>query len=222
MKRRTYLVGSVTAIVGIAGCGSPGTGVNETDGSPTEIGTDVDGESPAATPTEMETDSPTPTEAAEPTPTETETTSATPTGSPTATGTQTGEQSVEMVTEDEDFYFDPIGLAVEEGTTVEWTISSGDHSSTAYEERIPSNADSWDSGILTEDGESFSHTFDVEGTYDYYCTPHQSAGMVARIVVGQPGGPAESSMPPDGEVPESQRIMDEGSVSYDAFTSGES
>lgn len=212
MRRRTYLVGSVTAIVGIAGCGSPGPGVNETDGSPIGTGTELVDESPTATPTEMGTQSPTPTEGTEPTPTDTT--------SPTATGTQTEELSVEMVTEDEAFYFDPIGLAIEAGATVEWTIESGDHSTTAYEERIPPEAEPWDSGVLAEDGATFSHTFNVEGTYDYYCTPHQSAGMVARIVVGQPGGPAENSMPPDGEVPDSQRIVEEGSVSYDAFSGG--
>jgi hypothetical protein len=28
-----------------------------------------------------------------------------------------------------------------------------------------------------------------EGVYDYYCLPHEQAGMVGRIVVGQPSGP---------------------------------
>src|SRR2546422_629038 len=29
----------------------------------------------------------------------------------------------------------------------------------------------------------------VEGVYDYFCLPHEAAGMVGRIVVGRPGGP---------------------------------
>ena len=29
-------------------------------------------------------------------------------------------------------------------------------------------------------------TFTVEGVYDYYCVPHEHAGMVGRIVVGTP------------------------------------
>jgi plastocyanin len=40
-----------------------------------------------------------------------------------------------METEEDSYYFDPIGLFVESGTTVIWTIESGIHSSTAYAER---------------------------------------------------------------------------------------
>jgi len=29
----------------------------------------------------------------------------------------------------------------------------------------------------------------VPGVYDYFCTPHEMAGMVGRIIVGQPSGP---------------------------------
>ena len=27
----------------------------------------------------------------------------------------------------------------------------------------------------------------VEGVYDYFCAPHEMAGMVGRIIVGRPG-----------------------------------
>lgn len=213
MRRRDYLIGSVAALTTIAGCGNPGPGVNETDESPTGFETDTVGETAAESPTDMETGTPTETDVGSPTGTEA--------GSPTETETGTDMPSVEMVTDDdaEEYYFDPVGLAVEPGTTVEWSNRSGEHSSTAYEDRIPSEAAAWDSELLSEEGETFSHTFDAEGTYDYFCTPHQALGMVGRIVVGEPGGPAEEDMPPDGEVPDSQRIVDEGSVSYDDFTS---
>jgi plastocyanin len=29
----------------------------------------------------------------------------------------------------------------------------------------------------------------VPGVYDYFCTPHEMAGMVGRIIVGEPTGP---------------------------------
>jgi hypothetical protein len=29
----------------------------------------------------------------------------------------------------------------------------------------------------------------VPGVYDYFCAPHEAAGMVGRIVVGKPAGP---------------------------------
>lgn len=216
MRRRTYLIGGLAALTSIAGCGSPGAGINGTGTSPDGMGTDTGTEPPIGSPTKTEESSPTGTEEASPT--ETEATSPTQ----TATGTETAGtmQTVELVAESDAFYFDPIGLAVDAGTTVEWTIASGDHSTTAYEDRIPDAAEAWDSGVLTEDGATFTRTFETEGTYDYFCTPHRTQGMVARIVVGQPGGPAEGSMPPDGDVPESQRIVDEGAVSYADFTAG--
>ncbi|XGI84083.1 plastocyanin/azurin family copper-binding protein [Halorutilales archaeon Cl-col2-1] len=129
-----------------------------------------------------------------------------------------GENTVGMFTSGSTYFFDPIGLHVEEGTTVTFAIESGAHSSTAYEDRIPEGASAWDSGTISGQGESFSHTFETPGTYDYFCIPHKSLGMVGRIVVGEPGGPADGSMPADGDVPESQTIVDEGSVSFSQFS----
>ncbi|WP_115864529.1 MULTISPECIES: plastocyanin/azurin family copper-binding protein [Halobacteriales] len=131
-----------------------------------------------------------------------------------------------MVTEGSDYYFDPIGLFVESGETITFEIDSGSHSATAYKKgngqasvtRIPDGAEAFDSGILSEQGATFEHTFETAGTHDYYCTPHKSLDMVGRIVVGEPGGPAEGSMPPDGDVPESQTIVDQGAVSYSDFS----
>ncbi|WP_248898393.1 plastocyanin/azurin family copper-binding protein [Haloplanus halobius] len=144
------------------------------------------------------------------------------TDSPTNGGTNT----VLMVTEGSDYYFDPIGLLVESGETITFEIDSGSHSATAYKKgtgqasvtRIPDGAETFDSGIISEQGATFEHTFETEGTYDYFCTPHKGLGMIGRIVVGEPGGPAEGSMPPDGEVPESQTIVDQGAVSYSDFS----
>lgn len=142
-----------------------------------------------------------------------------------ATGNQTdagdGEpesHEVLMVTEGSDFYFEPIGLHVQPGDTVTWILDSGTHSSTAYEDRIPEGAEAWDSGNISQEGAEFTYTFEEEGTYDYYCTPHQQLGMVGRIVCGEPGGPAEEGEIPDapgsGQMPSSQQIVDQGSIAY--------
>lgn len=112
-------------------------------------------------------------------------------------------------------YFDPIGLAVEPGTTVRFEIVDGSHSATAYADRIPDGAAAFDSGVVSSG--SFEHTFGTPGTYDYYCIPHRSAGMVGRIVVGDPGGPAQDSPIPDGAVPDGETIVAEGSVGVDEF-----
>lgn len=113
-----------------------------------------------------------------------------------------------------DNQFDPVGLYVEPGTTVRFEIEDGSHSATAYRDRIPSGASPFDSGTIS--GGGFEHTFDTPGTYDYYCRPHRSMGMVARIVVGEPGGPAEATPIPDGDVPDSEVIVEQGAVGSDA------
>jgi len=116
-------------------------------------------------------------------------------------------------------YFDPIGLYVEPGTTVRFEIAAGAHSATAYENRIPSDASAFDSEVISS-GE-FEYTFEEPGTYDYYCIPHKSVGMVGRIVVGSPGGPAEGSPIPDGDVPESEAIVEQGAIAYGSSTGGD-
>jgi len=130
---------------------------------------------------------------------------------------------VDMVTEGVTHYFDPIGLYVDSGETVTFRIDGGAHSATAYagsnplsdERRIPDGAEAWSSDTIRRG--RFEYTFETEGTHDYYCIPHRDFGMVGRIVVGTPGGPAEESEIPDGEVPDSDRIVEEGTVSYAAF-----
>lgn len=93
-------------------------------------------------------------------------------------------------------WFDPIGLLIEPGQTVRWVNESNVHTSTAYHPandrhalRIPEAAEPWDSGYLVEPGDRFEVTLTVPGVYDYFCAPHEAAGMVGRIVVGEPGGP---------------------------------
>jgi plastocyanin len=93
-------------------------------------------------------------------------------------------------------WFDPVGLHAKPGQTVQWVNRDrgNSHTVTSYHpeiferpRRIPAKAKAWDSGYLLP-GETFSLRFDEEGIYDYYCVPHEHAGMVGRIVVGNPSG----------------------------------
>lgn len=95
-------------------------------------------------------------------------------------------------------WFDPIGIRIAPGQAVRWVMASpgNPHTTTAYHPknashslRIPEAAAPWDSGFLVEPGATFEITLQVEGVYDYFCLPHEAAGMVGRIVVGQAGGP---------------------------------
>ena len=97
-------------------------------------------------------------------------------------------------------WFDPIGLFVRPGTTVRWIIRENVHTTTAYHPRndhhslrIPERAKAWDSGFLVNPGDHFDVTLTVPGVYDYYCAPHEAAGMVGRIVVGTTGGPGSEA-----------------------------
>ena len=92
--------------------------------------------------------------------------------------------------------FDPVGLWVPTGTTVRFIIHANVHATAAYHPangnrclRIPEAAAAWNSNYLVNPGDSFDLTLAVEGVYDYYCEPHEQAGMVGRIVVGAPSGP---------------------------------
>lgn len=116
----------------------------------------------------------------------------------------------------DDTHFDPVGLHIEPGTTVRFEIAAGSHSATAYEDRIPSDATPFDSGSISNG--AFEHTFEEPGTYDYYCIPHKSMGMVGRIVVGEAGGPAEEGSIPDGDVPDSEAIVEQGTISIDELS----
>jgi plastocyanin len=94
-------------------------------------------------------------------------------------------------------WFDPVGLLIEPGRTVRWISAdpANSHTSTAYHPsngdhslRIPEAARPWNSDYLLPK-EHFDVTLTVEGVYDFFCMPHEMAGMVGRIVVGRPDGP---------------------------------
>jgi plastocyanin len=99
-------------------------------------------------------------------------------------------------------WFDPIGLYVEPGATVRWIVRENVHTTTAYHPRndnhslrIPERAVPWNSGYLVHPGDHFEVTLTLPGVYDYYCAPHEAAGMVGRIVVGK--SPRVSAQPFD-------------------------
>ncbi len=91
--------------------------------------------------------------------------------------------------------FDPIGVLLQPGQTVRWICDANVHTTTAYSPknddhslRIPKEAPPWASDFLLP-GERFEVKLTVEGVYDYYCAPHEMAGMVGRLIVGHPSGP---------------------------------
>ena len=108
----------------------------------------------------------------------------------------------------QEWYFDPSAVWVPKGQKVRWvarkwgaTVTAFHPSNDNHELRIPEGAKPFDSGMIPlmdtpyKGMDTFEVTFDVEGTYDYYSRHHEILGMVGRIIVGKPGGPAESNPP---------------------------
>jgi plastocyanin len=106
--------------------------------------------------------------------------------------------------------FQPSSITVAPGEEVVWYNNSARaHSVTAYDDGIPAAAEffatggfdstsaareAWDgmSGAITS-GETYSHTFEVPGQYNYFCIPHERAGMVGRVVVAEDAVADEST-----------------------------
>jgi plastocyanin len=103
------------------------------------------------------------------------------------------------------WFYDPVGLYIQKGQKVRWNCGNPGPTVTAFhpdnynhELRIPKGAKPFDSGTLGNDSNKynfFEWTFDTEGTYDYFSRNHEPVGLVGRIVVGSPGGPAEEHPP---------------------------
>lgn len=119
--------------------------------------------------------------------------------------------------------FDPVGLLLAPGTTVRWVCDANVHTTSAYSpknmnhsQRIPLAAQPWSSGFLLP-GQHFEVTFTVEGVYDYYCMPHELAGMVGRLIIGHPAGPG--TMPFDYFLAEGKPWMPVPPAAQKAFPS---
>ncbi len=102
------------------------------------------------------------------------------------------------------YYYEPgteEDLEIEPGTTVRFVWISDNHDITIDEQ--PEDSE-WEGVSPTRDT-GFEHewTFDVEGTYEFYCTPHEGLGMLGTIVVEE--GITEAPAQP---IPPGQQELD--------------
>ncbi|MEA2434968.1 MAG: hypothetical protein QOG54_2425 [Actinomycetota bacterium] len=96
--------------------------------------------------------------------------------------------------------FAPAQLHIQAGQTVTWSNESSEsHTVTAFEDSIPEGAEYFASGGassesaarddvadgLLKPGDTFQMTFDVPGTYRFFCIPHESSGMKGTVVVAE-------------------------------------
>ncbi len=76
--------------------------------------------------------------------------------------------------------FNPPVLKIEAGETVKFMATDKGHNSASNDKMMPDGAEEWKGKI----GADIEVTLDVPGVYGFHCTPHQSAGMVGLILVG--------------------------------------
>jgi len=80
------------------------------------------------------------------------------------------------------FAYAPTAVRVDPGTTVRFTWSTDNHN--VVVESQPDGA-GWEGHEPVENtGFEFTHTFETEGVYTYFCQPHLSVGMKGAVVVG--------------------------------------
>lgn len=87
--------------------------------------------------------------------------------------------------------YTPDTVRVMVGETVRWENSADVmHTVTADPDEafkqssvnLPDGASTFNSGNL-DPKETFEHTFEVAGTYRYFCIPHEAAGMKGTVIV---------------------------------------
>ncbi|WP_123115212.1 plastocyanin/azurin family copper-binding protein [Halorubrum sp. CBA1229] len=172
-RRRMLQLTGGAAVIGLAGC----TGTQDNDSEAAAGSTTESGQDEASTESSHSDD---------------EDSHDDDGGHDEAVGAPSDTAEVNMITEDGGYHFEPHVVRVNVGGTVTWHNESGSHSTTAYHsdndqpQLVPEGAASWDSGIVSEQGATFEHTFETEGVYHYYCTPHESLGMIGSVIVGEP------------------------------------
>ena len=104
---------------------------------------------------------------------------------------QSDEEPAAVVSMTNTMKYTPDTARVEVGQTVRWENSSAVmHTVTADPEEafkdksvaLPDGASTFNSGNLAPK-ETFEHTFEVAGTYRYFCIPHEAAGMTGTVIV---------------------------------------
>jgi plastocyanin len=107
-----------------------------------------------------------------------------------ASGTVAAQSTTEVpVGPDGNLVYEPAELYIKPGTTVNFVWDSDNHNIVVDSQ--PEEA-SWEgteggAGDLYNEGHEYAFTFETMGTYEYYCAPHRSSGMVASIIVNESG-----------------------------------
>jgi plastocyanin len=114
------------------------------------------------------------------------------TAAASAPTTAPAAEAVAVVAMSDDDVFKPDTVTIVTGQTVRWENrgKKDEHSVTddakmaddAKDVSIPTGASPFHSGKINP-GDSFEQRFEIPGTYNYVCVPHEEMGMKGRVVV---------------------------------------
>jgi len=109
------------------------------------------------------------------------------------TGSDEVTVEVGVQANDGPYGFGPAAVRVDPGTTVNFEWVSDTHN--VVVESQPEDADWSGDEEINNEGYSYSHTFETEGVYLYFCQPHRAMEMKGAVVVGdvEAGGGGGSS-----------------------------
>ncbi|MFC4449713.1 plastocyanin/azurin family copper-binding protein [Halorussus aquaticus] len=115
--------------------------------------------------------------------------------------------------------FEPAELTIAPGTTVKWVWESDNHNVVPESQPDGANWEGTDGGASKtyNTGHEYSHTFETTGTYEYFCQPHKTAGMVGTITVQEGGEQTGSSGP---AIPSSAKTLGIATTAALVFTLG--
>lgn len=100
-------------------------------------------------------------------------------GSPSKSLSGTNDVSIIGIKKDKSF--DPNPIEIKVGDSVTWINDDNEiHTVTSGRSEGPTIGQDFDSGTLAS-GESFTHKFEKTGTFEYFCSFHES--MIGKVVV---------------------------------------
>ncbi len=107
-----------------------------------------------------------------------------------------GQVTVAVGTGENGVLFDPPAILVDPGTTVtwEWTGQGGDHN-VVHEPDGEDAETAFESDLMNAEGATFEYTFESEGAFRYFCSPHRALGMKGVVAVG---GTDDEAIDPSG------------------------
>lgn len=96
----------------------------------------------------------------------------------TGPGGGNGTSSADHTVQVDDNVFNSSNLTIQQGESVGWV-----HVGNAFHTITPDGHGEWQDQDLPAGSSEFVVTFNNPGTFDYYCEPHRSHGMVGTITV---------------------------------------